>query len=198
MHKNKRILIAGDSFSSIQLSGSHGWPALLQKNFCITNTSFPGIGEYKILQKLQAAELHNYDLILVSHTSPNRLYCTNNPLYPIDHMYSQSDIIFADAESRAAQVPLAASIIDYYKYIFDTDYYKFIHTCCCEKINQLTQSVPALHITHFDWTGLYQFDNMINFHTFWLANRGNFVHYTEEANQIVYEQLRNRIQEMLS
>jgi len=198
MHKNKHILIVGDSFSSSQLSGTNGWPVLLQKNFCITNKSSPGIGEYKILQTLQAAELTNYNLILISHTSPNRLHCTSNPLYPIDHMYSQSDVIFADAESRAGQVPVAASIVDYYKYIFDMDYYKFIHTCCCEKINQLTQSVPVLHITHFDWTGLYQFDNMINFYTFWMDNRGNFAHYTQEANQTVYKQLHDRIQEILT
>jgi hypothetical protein len=198
MYKNKHILIAGDSFSSESLSAEHGWPMLLRQDFQITNVSSPGIGEYKILQNLQSENLSKYDLVLISHTSPNRLHCVNNPLYPHDHLYNKSDIIFTDAESRVNKQPIAQSIVDYYKYIFDIDYYEFIHRCCCKEIEQLTNNVPVLNITHFDWTDLYQFSNLTNFHEFWLANRGEFVHYTKEANQIIYQQLQNKIQKILT
>jgi hypothetical protein len=197
MHKNKRILIVGDSFSSDQLSDIYGWPVLLRQDFQVVNISSPGIGEYKILQKLQSLQLSDYDLILLSHTSPNRLHCNTNPLYPPDHLYSQSDIIFSDAESRSDKMPIAQSIVAYYKYIFDPTYYEFIHESCCKQIDQLTYNIPVLHITHFDWTNLYQFADMINFYNFWTKNRGNFSHYTKEANQIIYKQLRTRIQEKL-
>ena len=197
MYKNEHILIAGDSFSSDQLSGAYGWPVLLRQNFQITNISSPGIGEYKILQNLQTTKLSDYDLVLISHTSSNRLHCVVNPLYPAGHLYSKSDIIFADAESKVNQELLAQGIVDYYKYIFDPNYYNFIHTCCCQQIEQLTQGIPTLHITHFEWSNLYPFNNMINFYNFWLNNRGEFAHYTKKANQLIYQQIQQTIQNML-
>jgi hypothetical protein len=194
----KNLLIVGDSFSSAELSGDSGWPVLLDQNFNITNFSSPGIGEYKILQKLKSAMLEQYELIIISHTSPNRLHSVANPLYPPGHLYRSSDIIFSDAESKIHQVHLAKDIVNYYKYIFDSDYYNFIHTCCCQEIDQITKNNKVLHITHFEWHGLYQFDKLINFHNFWLDNRGSIAHYTKEANQIIYKTLLGRIQEALS
>ena len=192
----KRLLIVGDSFSSEQLSTEHGWPMMLHQNFDVTNISAPGIGEYKILKKLESVNINDYKLILISHTSPNRLHSAINPLYPPGHLYSYSDIIFSDAESKIQQVPIASDIVNYYKYIFDPNYYNFIHTCCCQKIDELTKNSTVLHITHFDWKDLYPFDNMINFYNFWLNNRGSIAHYTKEANQVIYKTLVDKIQDM--
>lgn len=189
MNCQKRILIVGDSFSSEQLSGEFGWPVLLRSQYDIDNKSSPGIGEYKILQKLKSSNIKKYDLVIVSHTSPNRLHCEDNPLYPKDHIYHRSDIIFADAEHKAEANPIARSLVDYFEYVFDAEYYKFIHSCCCREIDQLTQETPTLHITHFDWAGFYQFSGMVNFHKLWLSNRGSYCHYNKEANLIIFKEL---------
>jgi len=193
----KRVLIVGDSFSSDQLSSDVGWPVLLRQEFTVTNLSAPGIGQYKILKKLQSVDLNNYDLVVISHTSPNRVHCESNPLYPVDHLYRFSDIIFADAEAKLNQIAIAQDIVSYYKNIFDLNYYKFIHSSCCREIHQLTQQSKVVHITHFDWTDLYQFNGMINFYKFWLDNRGDFVHYTKQANQTIYKQLQVKLRELL-
>lgn len=194
MQAHKRILIVGDSFSSEQLSGEFGWPALLRKQYNIDNMSAPGIGEYKILQKLIASGIGKYDLVIVSHTSPNRLHCETNPLYPSSHVYHRSDIIFADAEYKSKQNPIAKSLVDYFEHVFDVEYYKFIHSCCCREIDQLTKNVPTLHITHFDWTGLYEFAGMTNFYKLWLKNRGQYSHYNKVANEIIFKELTLLIQ----
>lgn len=192
----KRVLIVGDSFSSEQLSGDLGWPVLLKQDFTVTNLSSPGIGQYKILKKLQSVDLDDYDFVVISHTSPNRIHCESNPLYPDNHLYRSSDIIFADAESKLNQVPIAQAIVSYYKHIFDLDYYKFIHSSCCREIDQITQHSKVMHITHFDWADLYQFDGMTNFYKFWLDNRGDVVHYTKQANLTIYKQLQIKLQEL--
>ena len=61
----KKILIAGDSFSSLQLAGKNGWPKLLTNYYDVTNISQPGIGEYKILQRLKSQDLSKYDLVYI-------------------------------------------------------------------------------------------------------------------------------------
>jgi hypothetical protein len=193
----KSVLIVGDSFSSEQISGQYGWPVLLEQDFTVTNLSQPGIGQFKIFKKIQSANLDDYDLILISHTSPYRLHCQTNPLYPDNHLYRSSDVIFADAESKLGQVPVADHLVYYFKYIMDNEYCQFTHRCCCQEIDRLTQSKPVLHITHFDWTDLYQFSDMTNYYDFWLSNRGDFAHYSKEANRIVYQQLKNKLQDLV-
>ena len=184
-----RILIAGDSFSSPALAGDHGWPKILAEKYATTNVSQPGIGEYKILQNLKTQKLHTFDLVIVSHTSPYRVHTEINPLYPAGHVYHTSDILFADAESKHS------CMADYFRYVFDPEYYRFVHTACCREIDHLTNSIPTIHITHFDWADLYPFESLINFHSFWTANRGNEVHYNEHGNQHVLDILTKEIEE---
>lgn len=180
-----KILIVGDSFSSFQLANNYGWPALLAQKFKVTNLSQPGIGEYKILQKLQTQNLDLYDLIIVSHTSPYRVHCQENPMYPPNHLYRKSDIIFADAEQKKSTD--ADAIVTYFTKIFDPDYYKFIHYSCCSAIDNLTKTLPVLHITHFEWDDLYPFEKLINFYSHWTKNKGSYNHYTVDANQYILE-----------
>ena len=74
----KKILIVGDSFSSNSLAGEYGWTTLLANSYQVTNVSSPGIGQYKILKKIEKQNLSWFDQIIISHTSPNRVYCKEN------------------------------------------------------------------------------------------------------------------------
>jgi len=176
----KKILIIGDSFSSLQLAGTSGWPALLMNYYDINNISSPGIGEYKILQKLKSQNLKLYDLIILCHTSPYRVHCEENPLYDNNHMYRKSDILFADAESK--KTPIALSLCQYFNLVFDLDYYTFVHTKCCEDIAELTKDIPVIHLTNFKWDELYKFNDLINFYKFWQKNKGPYCHYNSEGS----------------
>jgi len=193
----KKILLVGDSFSSLQLAGKNGWAKLLAERFEVTNLSQPGIGEYKILQKLKTQNLSDFDLILISHTSENRLHCQSNPLYPSTHLYHSSDIIFADAESKKPQLNIANSIVDYFKIIFDPEYYQFIHFCCCQEIDKLTSASPVIHMTNFQWNHLYAFKNLLNFYETWRRHPGNENHYSNEGNLIVFNTLLEKINKIV-
>ena len=189
----KKILIVGDSFSSAQLSGDHGWPTLLAQQHQVTNISHPGIGEYKIMQRLMSQDLTLYDAVIISHTSPYRVHCLENHLYPQGHVYRDSDIIFLDAENKRTR--LGQSMVDYFHYAFDEQYYKFVHASCCMQIDALTLHSPVIHITHFDWTDLYQFPGMINFYQLWQQHAGNHVHYDIAGNQHILDTLQQQLNE---
>ena len=188
-----KILIVGDSFSSVSLAGDHGWTQLLANVYQVTNVSSPGISEYKILKKIQEHDLLQYNQIIVSHTSPNRVHCKENPLYPKGHLYRNSDLIFADVESKQKTSDLAKSALDYFCEIFDPDYYKFIHNQCCKEIDQLTLNCKVLHMTNFDWSDLYEFDNMLNFYLLWTKNKGPYNHYNQQANRLIFQTIENLI-----
>lgn len=188
MDKRNKLLISGDSFSSSHLAGEFGWPTLLSADFDITNTSYPGVGEYKILQQLKSQNLDLFDAIVIAHTSPNRIHCERNPLYPPGHIYSKSDIIFADVENKNSK-----ELVGYFADIFDFEYYKFVHTMCCREIDQLTQNRLVIHLTNFEWTGLYQFENLTNFYNLWIKNKGKYVHYNIQANQYIAQLISKKI-----
>lgn len=183
----KRILIAGDSFSSAELAGDLGWTKLLADRHLVVNISQPGIGEYKILKNLEQQNLSEFDWIIVSHTSPNRVHCQENLLYPADHVYRKSDLLFSDVENKKSTQDLAHSVYDYFRYVFDPAYYEFVHTACCEKIDQLTRAHQVIHITNFDWNGLYAFPNLLNFYELWCDNRGSYVHYNAHGNRVIFD-----------
>lgn len=189
----KRILIAGDSFSSVELAGDHGWATMLTKNYSVTNVSQPGIGEYKILKNLESQDLNKFDTIIVSHTSPNRIHCELNPLYPVGHIYHTSDLLFGDVESKVKNNQLAKSVYDYFVHVFDPKYYEFVHASCCEKIDKLTQPYHTIHMTNFDWNNLYKFPDLINFYSLWTSNKGPYAHYNIAGNQVIFDTLCNKL-----
>jgi len=187
------ILVAGDSFSSVELSGKFGWPKLLADKHTVNNVSQPGIGQYKILKNIKNNLSGPVDLVIVSHTSSNRVHCETNPLYASGHVYHNSDMIFADVESK---LPESKSYYDYFRYVFDPEYYNFIHHQCCKEIVAALNDTPTIHITHFNWTGLYQFSQLLNFHTLWKENPGSYVHYNQHGNQIILDTLTAKIDQL--
>lgn len=185
------LLIVGDSFACTELSGAYGWPFLLALKHNVTNLAKPGVGEFKILKQFASVDPEDYDLTIISHTSPYRIHTEHNPLYPDDHIYHNSDIIFADVESK--QHP---ELNYYFKHVFDKEYYTFVHNSCIRSIEDHAWGASILHITHFDWNDdLYTLPGMINFHKLWMKNRGEYNHYNKKANQEIANTLDKKIQE---
>ena len=100
-----KILICGDSFAadwSIKYPERLGWCNWLSENHSVTNIAQAGAGEYKLLKQIQATDLNKFDAVIVSHASPNRLYCTAHPVHNNDVLHHNADLIYADIKDHAA------------------------------------------------------------------------------------------------
>lgn len=183
-----RLAIFGDSFGVQQQDQPYdNWVDLLSQHFVITNYCECGVGEYKILKQLQSANLREYDKILIVHTSASRVYVKHNPLHQSTQYYKNCDIIFSDVETRKNKFSTACEL--YFKYIFDLDHAIDIHNMICKTIDDLCQEFDVIHTTHFDYSNLYQFSNMINFYNLFLEHRGDVNHYTKQGNNLIYQSL---------
>jgi hypothetical protein len=190
----KKVLICGDSFSAdwtVKYPGQ-GWPNQIAQLANVTNLSQAGCGEYKIYLQLASADLDQYDQIIVSHTSPNRIYTARHPVHHGDALHHNSDLIYTDLEAHVKTHPKVKPILDFYQQYFDLDHAAFVHNLICERIDRMLAGCRVLHITNLPWDGLYQFDNMLNFG---LLNhqRGQMNHYNARANAEVFDRVWEQI-----
>lgn len=184
-----KILICGDSFS-YDHTNENSWVTRLRSNFQVTNLSQCGIGEYKIYQQLKSVDVNNFDKILISHGSPNRLYINQEYALHKDKTHKNSDLIFTDVEDKKDSNWLANLAYNYFINIFDLEYHSYIHNLICQDIDRLTQHTNVLHITHFDYSKLYDFNKkLIEFYDIWMQHSGNINHYTSTGNTLVYKKL---------
>ena len=191
-----KILICGDSFAAdwtVKYPGQ-GWPNLIAKQFDTTNLAQAGCGQHKIYNQLTSANLYDYDVIIVSHTSPNRLHVAEHPVHHSDILHGNSDLIYSDIIGRDDFK--LKSVIDYFERYFDLGHAEFVHNLICKEIDQVVlRDVrhKVIHMTGFDWDRLYQFDDMISFAEVMRSNRGTLNHFNAAGNQTVFKTLNARI-----
>lgn len=184
----KSLAIFGDSFGVDTANNPYpSWINLLCTHYKITNYCQSGVSEYKILQQLKSADLKQFDTILITHTSPTRVYVKYNPLHQDTLYHKNCDIILSDIDAASGEFSEACKL--YFKHIFDTDYALDVHNMICREIDELTKNHKVIHITHFDYTGLYQFLNLTNFYDLFIKHRGTVNHYNAVGNRTVYEKL---------
>ena len=103
-----KVLICGDSFAAdwtVKYTGK-GWPNLIAENYTVTNLAQAGCSEYKIYLQLASANLDQYDAIIVSHTSPNRLPVEVHPVHSNDPLHKNSDLIYTDLKGHIDTHPM--------------------------------------------------------------------------------------------
>ena len=184
-----KLLICGDSFASDWTSkypNSRGWPTQIANHFEVTNLAQAGCGEYKILLQLLSADLTQFDKILISHTSPYRLYVKQHPVHT-DALHSNSDLIYADIKEHSKTNNRLLSIVDYFENYMDMDYMEFVHNLICQEIDKLTMPFPVLHCTHFSWDRLHEFTYMKNFKAINDQHPGLINHYSDAGNALIYQ-----------
>ncbi len=187
-----KLAIFGDSFGYQHKSSPFtGWVDMLSHEHEVDNFCQCGVSQYKILQQIKSARLSLYDKIIVTHTSPTRVFVRHNPLHQDSLTHKNCDLLFADVEPRNEKFAKVSQ--DYFKYIFDLDYAIDIHNMICEKINFLLRDLDVIHITHFDYEQCYKFNDMINFYSLWTQNQGPVNHYNEKGNHEIYKILSQRI-----
>lgn len=184
-----KLAIFGDSFGVQKKNQLYpGWVDLLSQHFDITNYCECGVSEYKILKQLEKTDLTQFDKKIIVHTSATRIYVKYNPLHQSSEYYKNCDIILSDIENRDDEFSHSCKL--FFKHIFDLDYTIDIHNMICKKIDDFCQEEKnIIHTTHFDYSDLYQFTNMISFYDLFLKHRGDVNHYTKLGNQLIYQSL---------
>lgn len=195
-----KLLITGDSFAAdwtVKYKDSIGWPNMLAKEYSVTNLAQAGCSEYKIYLQLISKKLEKYDGIIVSHTSPNRIYVKDHPVHNNDTLHKNSDLIYTDLKNHAISNKELLPIIDFYENYFDVDYAKFVHRLICREIDIYTTKTnkPVLHITNIAWDG-YEFKNMLDFSSLFKTHRGDNNHYDSHGNIVIFDTVKKWIEKL--
>jgi len=179
----KKLLIIGDSFSENMCN--HSW--VTQLGYSITNLSDCGIGEYKIYQKINSIKFSDFSLFVVSHTSPNRIYIENNPLYKDNPRYQNCDLLYADVKSKEPNC-FASKISWWYENVFDIDHAEFMHNLL---VNYIIDIMPqsTIHLTFFNTHN----SKLLNYNEIWKKNPGDINHLNMQGNI----EVANRVKKIL-
>lgn len=189
----QKILICGDSFAadwSCRKSLS-GWPNFLADHHDVTNLAQAGCGQYKIYLQLRSVNLSDFDTVVVSHTSPNRLYVKKHPIHTGIHI--NSDLIYSDIKAHSKKDARLSPIVDYFENYFDLQYAEFVHSLICKEIDQLLYGHAVIHMTGFDWSGLYKFPDLISFEKIAARGKGYANHFDPSGNKLVYQTIMDRL-----
>jgi len=182
-----KLAIFGDSFG-VTDGNAQSWIRRLEQNFFIQNYCICGIGEYKIWKQIEQVEIDQFDVVLVTHTSPTRVHVEYNPLHSTSQYHQQCDIIYADIAEHNNEFARACK--QFFKHIYNETYQIDMFNLVIEKIENMLKVHPHVqHITHFDYTGLHQPNGLVNFYDVFCEHRGNINHYTPTGNDIVYNRL---------
>ena len=116
-----KILICGDSFAcdwSVKYNDYAGWPNLLAEKFTVKNLAQAGCSEYKILKQIQSQILTEYNLIIISHTSPYRIPVGQHPVHYKDVLHKDSDLLYSDIKYHSEENNNLLSIVDFFENYF--------------------------------------------------------------------------------
>lgn len=186
-----KILITGDSFAAdwtTKYSGL-GWPNILANEFNVTNLAQAGCGEYKILLQLKSQDLNDYDVVIISHTSPYRLHTLCHPVHYRDLLHHNSDFLYTDVVAHNIE-----SIKEYFEKYFDLEHAQFVHNLICKEIAELVKPVPHIHMAHIDYS--YSFDNFLNCEPLHQQCPGFQNHYNDHGNILISELVKNQLAKM--
>jgi hypothetical protein len=195
-----KILIAGDSFSAdwtIKYKNNGlGWPNMLALDHDVTNIAEAGTSLYKTYLQLQTVDINAYDAVIITHTSPNRIYVKEHPVHKGDLLHNNACLIHTDIKYHAESNPELEPIVDYFEKYYDLDYAVFVYNLIEEKIDRMFDSYngKVIHMTNLPRTDLYQFDNMLDFsHLQGKKYHGLMNHYNDKANFIVYDKVTEKL-----
>ena len=170
----KKILIIGDSFSSLNV----GWPSMLGQE--IVNLSQNGVGEYKIFMQSKRYPLWQFSNIIVCHTSPWRVHTKMHPIHHKNAIRSENDFLLADVEYHSTYNKDMKLVKNYLDKFLDLDYQKKIYELL---VNELKKIKNSIHITFHDKTDTDMIENNLN--EIWKKNKGDINHMNLTGNRQV-------------
>jgi hypothetical protein len=196
-----KLLICGDSFAVDynKVSNNPGWANFLTNDFSVTNRAQPGCSEYRILKQIQSENIELYDIIIISHTSPNRVYINQHPIHKNSVIHQNSDLLYNDVLYHVDQDPenkimLAAK--NYFENIFDMDYHEDLFFLFSNQLKEITKTKPCLHLFTLYNKNCNSFKHHLNLkkHFKVVPDQSNPNHYTPDTNLKIYNLIKNWIE----
>ena len=188
-----KILIAGDSFAARWPEEIFGWVNYLERQYDVTNLAQAGVGEYKILKQLKSINLNDFDLVIVSHTSPSRVHTPTHPLHK-KGFHKDCDLIYTDLESLHNFFNDSLNTAKkWFKHHYDEEYQIDVYNLIRKEINNII-NIPYISLTHVEIANKLAFEkDNIDFSDLWKKQRGNINHYTEIGNRVIFKILIEKI-----
>ena len=184
-----QLLIVGDSFSAVK-NNKQSWVCQLDE-YDVTNLSMAGCSEYRIHLQLKTVNLADFDLVVVVHTSPNRIYIDQNPLHTDSETHYNCDLIYQDVRSQPTG-EFRDHVVWWFENVFDLEYANTVHNLLINSIVDQTCDIPSLHISFFD----NNHKSLYNLHSIWKKYPGDINHLNIKGNQQVSEFIRNKLKEV--
>lgn len=186
------LLICGDSFAAnwqVKYPNVIGWPNMMASNYEITNLAQAGCSQYKVLKQIQSVNLEKFDKIIISHSSPYRLFSPKHPIHYADKLHKDSDLIYSDVKEHAVTNKELLPLVEYFEKYYDLNYAEDIYTLLCKEIVELTKHLNILHLVHRCNHQIVKFDNQIDCSPVFKNYHGLANHYSDEGNKIIYDQI---------
>ena len=183
-----QLLIVGDSFSAVK-DNTSSWTCQLDE-YQVDNRSLAGCSEYRILQQIKNADLDQYDLMIVVHTSPNRIYVDQNPLHLNSNTHHACDLIYQDVLAQPTS-EFRDHVVWWFENIFDLDHAQDLHNLLIDHMVNLTQGIPTLHVSFFE----LEHSAIHSLHHLWEKYPGDINHLSTQGNQKVAELIRSKLKE---
>ena len=188
-----KVLIAGDSFAARWPDEVFGWVNYLERQYNVINIAQAGVGEYKILEQIKSVNLNDFDLVIVSHTSPSRVHTPNHPLHK-NGFHKDCDLIYTDLESHSSFFNTSLNTAkNWFRHHYDETYQIDIYNLIRKEINAII-NIPYISLTHIDVaTRLSIEQDNIDFSDLWKKQRGDVNHYTETGNRVIFKIVSEKI-----
>lgn len=194
-----KILICGDSFAvdySTVSSDFCGWSTMLANDYDVLNLAQAGVGEYKILKQLKSVSFDKFDAIIICHTSPNRVYIRQHPVYTDNKFHEHTDLIYSDVEWHLKQNKnnsVLAIAKDYFDKIYDQEYYEDMYCLIQNQIEYMLRSHNRMHLTPLYDKNNDQLTNYANLYKLFKILPGKDNHYSLDDNKKIHNLIKNWI-----
>ena len=196
----KKILIVGDSFSALwnkKYTDYMGWPEKLANtlDYEVTNLSQAGVGEYKIFKQLQKCNIDDFDVVVISHTSPYRIHTRKHPIHTNDKLHKDCDLIYSDINYHRFELKYffntALRVANaWFVHHYDMAYHEDIYELLRDKITNLIGDIPCIVLCPFEpqtQSGGIDLQSIFKHH------HGKINHLDLIGNNKVYKQICQRI-----
>ena len=136
-----KVLLLGDSWAaawSSKFNEYPGWPNLLSEKFDITNIAQAGVSQYSIVKQLNSVNPDDFDRIVISITSPFRIYTPQHPVHKTG-LHANADLMLNDLQHQVKKFPDNAPLraaVGFFEHHFDTDHANFVNQLIVDHLLQ--------------------------------------------------------------
>ena len=189
------ILILGDSWAAdwnVKYTEYLGWPNTIAQQHTVTNIAQAGVSQYSILKQLDTIQPLDYDVIIISITSPYRVYTPQHPIHT-SGLHANSDLIYSDIEHHASKFPdnkRLHSAVAYFEDHYDLGYADTIHhnmvDNCLNRLDNRNTIVTSNIKHNSEYVGEFMY---IDGYPVFQKYRGKINHLSLEGNQIFAKEI---------